>query len=71
MILTASGVALAGGNQEGLTINLAKIVSTDAEIQTGIENFFAIKTTFKAEVDILQGKQYDITLRNYRSSAYS
>ncbi len=71
LILTASGVALPGSNIESLTINLAKLTYTDAEITTGIENFYAIKTTYEAEVDILQGKQYDIILRNYRSTSYA
>ncbi len=70
LILTASGVGLPGGNTEKLTINLAKLVYTDAAISTGLENYFAVKTSFEAEVDVLQGKQYDITLRNFRSSAY-
>lgn len=71
VILTASGINLGGGNREQLVINLAKLLYTDSEITTGLENFFAIKTTFEAEVDVVQGKQYDITLTNYRSTAYS
>jgi hypothetical protein len=71
LILTASGNALPSSNVESLTINLAKLLYTDAPVETGLENFFAIKTSFEAEVDVLQGKQYDITLRNYRSSTYT
>ena len=71
LILTASGMALPGGNVESLTINLANLVYTDAAIATGLDNFFSVKTTFTALVDVLQGKQYDITLRNYRSTTYA
>lgn len=71
LILTASGTGLPGGNVETLTINLAKLVYTDTAIDTGIDGFYAIKTSFEAEVDVVQGKQYDITLRNFRSSSYT
>lgn len=71
LIMTASGIALAGGNSEFMKINLAKLVYTDVEISTGSDAFFAVKTTFTAEVDPIQGKQYDVILRNYRSTAYS
>lgn len=69
--LTASGMGLAGGNVEQLIINLAQLEYSDQEITTGLEDFFAIKTTFKAEVASGQGKQYDIHLINYRSAAYT
>lgn len=71
LVLTASGMALPGGYNEGLTINLAKLAYKDSSIETGLENFFAIQTTFTAEVDPSQGKQLDVILRNYRQSAYS
>jgi len=71
LILTASGTGLPGGYSESLTFNLAKLVYVDSEIATGIENFYAIKTSFDCEVDVLQGKQYDIVLRNYRSTTYT
>lgn len=71
LILTCSGNALPSSNVEKLTINLARLEYSDSEITTGLEDFFAIKTTFMAEFDVLQGKQYDIILRNYKSSAYS
>jgi len=70
-ILTASGIALAGGNNESLTFNFAKLAYTDNTIDTGIDNFFAIKTSFVAEVDPLQAKQFDTVLRNYRSTVYA
>ena len=71
LIITASGMALPSGNVEQMTINLAKLVYTDVKIDTGLENFFAVKTSFIAEVDVLQGKQYDIVLRNYRATTYT
>lgn len=71
LILTASGIALPGGYSELLTINLAKLAYKDQSIETGLDNYFAIKTTFEAEVDISQGKQMDIVLRNYKSSVYA
>lgn len=71
MVLTASGTGLVGGYAETLTVNLAKLAYTDAEIQTGIDDFFAVKTSFVAEVDVLQGKQFDIVLRNFKSTVYS
>lgn len=71
LILTASGMALPGGTTEKMTINLARLEYSDQEITTGLEDFYAIKTTFVAEVDQTQGKQYDITLRNYKSSVYT
>lgn len=71
LVMTASGNALIGGYAEALTINLAKCAWNDAEITTGIDDFFAIKTTFTAEVDYIQGKQFDITLRNYKSTVYA
>lgn len=71
LILTASGVGLPSNLFEKMVINLARLEYTDSEIQTGLENFFAIKTTFTAEFDVTQGKQYDILLRNFRSSAYT
>ena len=64
-------MALPGGYNESLIINFAKIAYDDVTIDTGLENFYAIKTKFIAEVDVLQGKQYDITLRNYRSTTYT
>jgi hypothetical protein len=70
MIVTFSGSALPGGNVESITFNFAKLAYTDAVISTGIETFFAVKTSFEAEVDPSQGKQYDIVLRNYRSTVY-
>lgn len=71
IVLTASGMALPAGYSEQMIVNLAKVRYDDAEISTGLENFFAIKTTFTAEVDPLQGKQYDVVLRNYRQSLYT
>lgn len=71
VILVASGTGLPGGYAETLTFNIAKCLYTDTNISTGSANFYAIKTMFTAEVDPLQGKQIDIILRNYRSSAYS
>ena len=71
MVVTASGANLPGGLYEKLTINLAKCAYVDQEITTGLEDFYAVKTSFVAEVDSVQGKQYDITLRNYRSSVYA
>lgn len=71
IIMTASGTGLPSALNETLTINLAKCAYVDQSVETGIDNFYAIKTTFKAEVDQVQGKQYDITLRNYRSAAYT
>lgn len=71
LVLTASGIALPSSNVEFLKFNLAKLAYTDSEITTGIDNFYAIKTTFTAEVDVIQGKQYDIVLRNYRSTTYA
>lgn len=71
VIVTASGIGLPGNLYEKLVISLAKCAYTDQEITTGIEDFFAIKTTFTAEMDASQGKQYDILLRNYRGTAYS
>lgn len=71
LVLTASGIGLSNGYSELLTINLAKIAYKDSEITTGLENFYAIKTQFVAEVDTIQNKQYDIILRNFRSTAYA
>lgn len=71
LVLTASGIALPGSNVESLTFNFAKLAYQDTAIETGLDDFFAVKTTFTAEVDLLQGKQFDIVLRNYRSSVYS
>jgi hypothetical protein len=71
LILTASGMALPGSTTELLTLKMARLEWSDQSISTGLEDFFAIKTTFIAEVDTAQGKQYDITLRNYKSSAYA
>src|SRR6185437_9698803 len=58
LILTASGVALAGGNQETLTINLARLAWKDQTWATGVDNFYAVTTTWDAEFDPTQGKQY-------------
>ena len=71
IIVTASGIALPSSNTEQLKFRLAKCAYLDSEIETGLDDFFAIKTTFEAEVDVLQGLHYDITLRNYRSSVYT
>ncbi len=71
LVLTASGISLPGSNTELLTINIAKMVYTDAPISTGLENYFAIRTSFTAEIDPAQAKQLDVVLRNYRSTAYS
>lgn len=71
LIMTASGIALPSSTVESLKINLAKLAYTDVEITTGSDAFFAVKTTFEAEVDPIQGKQFDVILRNYRSTAYS
>jgi hypothetical protein len=71
LILTASGIGLPGGSVESLTINLAKLAYTDVSITTGLDTFYAVKTTFTGEVDVVQGKQMDIVLRNFRSSAYT
>ncbi len=71
MILTASGVNLVGAYNEQLKINVAKMVYNDQSLATGLENYFAVKTNFTAEVDITQGKQFDMTLRNTRDSVYT
>lgn len=71
MILTASGMALPGSNYERMVIRLARLEWSDQEITTGLEDFFAVKTSFVAEFDDSQGLQYDMTLRNYRSSVYT
>jgi hypothetical protein len=71
LVVTCSGNALGTSSTESLTINLAKLAYTDSEVTTGLEDFYAIKTTFDAEVDVIQGKQYDIVLRNFRSTSYT
>lgn len=71
MILTASGVNLVPGYNEELKINIAKMVYNDQSLATGLENYFAVKTNFTAEVDVTQGKQFDMTLRNTRDSVYT
>lgn len=70
MILTASGNNI-NGYQESLTVNVAKMVYNDQSITTGLENYFAVKTNFTAEVDVVQGKQLDMVLRNTRSTLYT
>lgn len=70
IIVTASGIAFNGYNEQ-LKISLGKVVYTDASIATGLENYFAIKTNFTAEVDLTSAKSLEIILRNWKSSAYS
>ena len=62
-----TGVGLAGGYTESLTINFYQVHLDTFELETGLANFFAEKVKMLAEYDTVNAKSLDMVLRNSKS----
>lgn len=72
MVVTLTGAGLGtGGYTEKLTLVFKKIVLTSASIDTGLDDLFAIKCDFEAEMDQAQAGFVEATLRNGKASDYA
>lgn len=72
MVVTLAGAGLgAGGYSEQIKIVLKKISLEDIDMETGLDDLFAITANFRAEWDQDQAGFVDVTLRNGKSTDYA
>ena len=72
MVISMTGAGLGvGGYSERLQIVLKKVVLEDIEIETGLDDFYAITCNFRAEIDNAQAGYVEMTLRNGKSTDYA
>lgn len=72
MILRMTGAGLGtGGYSERLDFVFKKVHIEDIELETGLDDLFALTCNFRAEYDVAQAGYIECTLRNGKSSSYS
>lgn len=71
MIITMAGAGLGSGYSEHLEFVLKKLHLEDIDMETGIDDLFAITGNFRAEWDQDQAGYVEATLRNGKASDYT
>lgn len=71
LVVTLTGAGIGVGYTEQLQIVFKKISLEDIDMETGLDDFYAIKCNFIAEWDKDQAGFVDITLRNQKASNYA
>lgn len=71
LVVTLTGANLGSGYTEQLEIVLKKIVLEDIDMETGIDDLFAIKCNFRAEWDQDQAGYAEVILRNGKATDYT
>lgn len=71
MVVTLTGANLGSGFTEQLSITLKKISIEDIDMETGVDDLFAITANFRAEWDQDQAGYLDVVLRNGKATDYT
>ena len=71
LVVTLTGASLGSGYSEQVEIVVKKMYLEDIDMETGLDDLFAIKCNFRAEWDQDQAGYVDVTLRNGKASDYS
>jgi len=71
MVVTLTGASLGSGYSEQLSITLKKIVLEDIDMETGLDDLFALTCNFRAEWDQDQAGYLDVVLRNGKATDYA
>lgn len=71
MVVTLTGASLGSGYSEQLELVLKKITLEDIDMETGLDDLFAITANFRAEWDQDQAGFLDVTLRNGKATDYA
>lgn len=71
MIMSLTGAGLGAGYTEQLQVVFKKIVYEDIDMETGVDDYFAITCNFRAELDRSQAGFVEATLRNNKTTDYS
>lgn len=71
MVVTLTGANIASGYTELLDIVLKKLVLEDIDMETGLDDLFAITCNFRAEWDQDQAGYAEAILRNGKATDYS
>ena len=71
LVVTLTGASLGSGYTEQIEIVLKKLVLEDIDMETGIDDLFAITGNFRAEWDQDQAGYAEVTLRNGKATDYT
>lgn len=71
MVVTLTGASLGSGFGEQIEIVLKKITLEDIDMETGLDDLFAIKCNFRAEWDQDQAGYAEVTVRNGKATDYT
>jgi len=70
MVITLDGAGLGAGFAERVEIVCKKLIIEDVDMETGLEDYFAITANFRAEIDQDQAGYVESTFRNGKTSDY-
>jgi hypothetical protein len=71
LVVTLTGASLGSGFSEQIEIVLKKLVLEDIDMETGVDDLFAITCNFRAELDQDQAGYAEATLRNGKATDYT
>jgi hypothetical protein len=71
MVVTLTGAGLGVGYTEQIEIVLKKITLEDIDMETGLDDLFALTANFRAEWDQDQAGFLDVTVRNGKATDYT
>lgn len=71
LIVTLTGASLGSGFSEQIELLLKKIVIEDMDMETGVDDLFAITANFRAEWDQDQAGYVEATIRNGKATDYT
>jgi hypothetical protein len=71
MVVTLDGAGLGVGYSEQLKLVFKKVTIQDIDMETGLDDLFALTANFIAEFDQDQAGFVDVTVRNQKASDYS
>ena len=71
MVVTLAGAGIGVGYTEQLKLVFKKLMIEDIDMETGLDDLFAITCNFVAEWDQDQAGFVDVTIRNQKSSDYA
>lgn len=70
MIVSFAGAGLGSGYSESLKLIFKKLHIEDIDMETGLDDLFAITCNFRAELDQFQAGYVEATLRNGKATDY-
>jgi len=71
VIVGLTGAGLGAGFTEQLNLVFKKVSYEDVDMETGVDDYFAITCNFRAELDRAQAGFVEATLRNGKTSLYA